>query len=50
MNLKLLNALGIVGTVLSLGATLLGGWVGNKKQELLLEDLVSKAVEKKLGN
>lgn len=50
MNLKTLNVLGVVGTVLSIGATLLGGWVGNKKQERLLEDLVSKAVDKKLGN
>lgn len=50
MNLKTLKLLGYVGMGLSFAVTVFSNWVSGKTQNIMLEEMVEKAVQKKLGN
>lgn len=41
-NTKVIKVLGIVGTVIGMGATLLSGWVDDKKMEAKIDECVDK--------
>ena len=49
MNGNLLKGLGVVGTVVGIGASLLSGFVGKKQQEATIKNEVAKAVAEQLS-
>ena len=50
MDEKTLKWIGLFATAIGFGATLMSNWVGDKKQEVLIENKVNKAIEKHLKN
>lgn len=48
MDSKVIKIIGIASTILGLGATLLSGWVGDKKTEMQIDKLVTEKVNEVL--
>jgi hypothetical protein len=49
MTEKIVKVIGVAATVVSLGATVASGWVGDKKMELAVEKKVAEALTKRNG-